>query len=242
LVPSEEFEKGMESMQIGAQARMNSKMQRKFTALVSEYETAFVIITHLTTQIGTMSKDPLIVSGGNAIIFGASLILDFRKKAIQESDPVTREEAIKIGVSVKKNHCTPSKNPYLKTDYFAIFGEGIERYLETLDNAIEQGILVKSGSFIKDPDAEGNPKILPDGTKLQWQGNAKFREFCKQNPEWFESLIARTTGNAVQMSIDEIDEAKREEEEIKGSLGDDVIAEIEQGAEEGKKKKVNKRK
>jgi recombination protein RecA len=57
LVPSEEFKKGMASMQVGAQARMNAKMMRKYTSLLAESNAAFVIITHLTTQIGSMSKD-----------------------------------------------------------------------------------------------------------------------------------------------------------------------------------------
>lgn len=52
LVPSEEFKKTMGEFTVGAQARMNGKMVRKFTSLIAENETAFVIITHLTTDIG----------------------------------------------------------------------------------------------------------------------------------------------------------------------------------------------
>lgn len=57
LVPSEEFKKDMNSLQVGAQARMNSKMMRKLTALVGENEVAMVIVQHLTTQIGFMMGD-----------------------------------------------------------------------------------------------------------------------------------------------------------------------------------------
>ena len=52
LVPSEEFVKGFGSLQVGAQARMNSKMTRKLTSIIQESNTAFVIVTHLTTMIG----------------------------------------------------------------------------------------------------------------------------------------------------------------------------------------------
>jgi hypothetical protein len=31
---------------------MNARMTRKFTALVAEHNTAFVIVTHLSTEIG----------------------------------------------------------------------------------------------------------------------------------------------------------------------------------------------
>ena len=52
LVPSEEFKKDMNSLQVGAQSRMNAKMMRKITAIVEENEIAMVIVQHLTTQIG----------------------------------------------------------------------------------------------------------------------------------------------------------------------------------------------
>lgn len=52
LVPSEEFKKDMNSLQVGVSARFNGKMIRKLTAIVDEYEIAMVIVQHLTTQIG----------------------------------------------------------------------------------------------------------------------------------------------------------------------------------------------
>lgn len=52
LVPSEEFKKQMGEHTIGLQARMNAKLMRKYTSLISEHDTAFVLITHLTTMIG----------------------------------------------------------------------------------------------------------------------------------------------------------------------------------------------
>lgn len=54
LTPSEELTKSFESMQVGLQARMNSKMMRKLTMPVSETNTALVLVQHLTTQIGGM--------------------------------------------------------------------------------------------------------------------------------------------------------------------------------------------
>lgn len=171
-----------------------------------------------------MSRDPLVISGGNAIIFGASLIMDLRKRALQEGDPISREEGVKIGLTVKKNHCVPTKNPYLKTDYYAVFGQGIEKYLEALENAVQQGILVKAGAFIKDLDeVTGEPKIWND-TKLIWQGKESFRTFMKHNPDYFKQLQKRISGEVVQMTEEEIAQALADEEAIKEAVGEEVAA------------------
>lgn len=203
LTPSEELEKGMEQMQVGLQARMNAKMMRKLTSAVTDNDVAFVMVQHLTTQIGSMSRDPLIVSGGQSIKYGASVILDLRKRSMNDSDPFKKEEATKIGVTIQKNHVITDRFPYCKLEYYAVYGKGIDCYLEIAQLAIDAGILVKSGAFIKVPDESGNPKILEDGTKLQWQGNAKFKDYLIENPEFFEDLKSKLTGKAEFLTEEE---------------------------------------
>lgn len=214
LVPSEEFKKSLNDTTIALQARMNSRMMKKFTAIVSEYQVAMVLITHLTTKIGSMSRDPLIVSGGQAIMYGASIIMDLRKHAISEADPIKKEEGIKVHVKVTKNHCVPDRNPYVQTDYYAIFGEGIEIYLTLIDKAVENGVLLKKGAFISDPDEEGNPKVVGE-MKYQWQGNKRLRDYLIANEEYFEELKARVSGNFVKsLSEEEINEIKQDEKVV----------------------------
>ena len=212
LVPAEELTKSMESMQIGLQARMNGKMMRKLNPIVTETNVAFVMVQHLSTQIGSMSRDPLIMSGGLAIRYAADLIIDLRKRSMSPDEPVKREEGIKIGVSVTKNHVVTNRFPYVKTEYYGIFGEGTEIYLEAIDLAERQELIVKSGAFIKIPDADGNPVILEDGTKMQWQGAAKFRQYCIDNPEFFTDLRNKIKGVVENMTDEEIYAAKKANE------------------------------
>lgn len=225
LVPSEELEKGMEQMQVGLQARMNAKMMRKLTTSVTDNQISLILIQHLTTDIRSPSKDPLIVGGGKAIIYGASTILDLRKKSIGEADPFKREEATKIGVTIRKNHVVTDRFPYCKVDYYAVFGEGIDTYLELTEIAVNEGILIKSGAFIKVPDENGNPVILPDGTKLQWQGNAKFKDYCKSNKEFFDSLVSQLDGNinVELVGEDEAAEMIAEDVSLESLTDDDII-------------------
>lgn len=237
IVPSEEFKKSVTEAVVGTQARMNARMMRKYTALVAEGNAAFIIITHLTTQIGSMSKDPLIVSGGNAIMYGSALTLDLRKQSLGESDPIDQNEGIKVGVSVKKNHCVAGRMPYVKTAYYAIFGQGIEKYLPFIDRAVEEGVIGKGGSFYKDVDANGDPKVI-GGVKYQWQGKAAFKAFLIDNPEYFEELKSRVTGNGVvQMDDDEISATKAEIGDIEDSVPEDVIADATEGGKKGRGKK-----
>ena len=57
LVPSEELIKGVEKLQVGLAARMNAKMMRKITPVIADTRTALVLVQHLTTNIGSMSRD-----------------------------------------------------------------------------------------------------------------------------------------------------------------------------------------
>lgn len=224
LVPSEEFKKDMGSLQVGAQSRMNAKMMRKLTAIVEENEVAMVLVQHLTTQIGVMHGDPMQLSGGVAIRYGAMLIADFRKRSIQETDPIKREEGMKIGVTVKKNHIVTNRYPYVKTDYYIVYGQGTEVYLEAIDLAIKQGILTKAGAFIRVPDENGDAKIV-NGEKMQWQGTARFRAYCMDNPEFFERLKASIKGDIALIDGEELSQIKAEEEKDNEDIGEieDVI-------------------
>ena len=214
LVPKEELEKGMGDVQVGLQARMNSKMMRKLTTLIGEQEVAFVLIQHLTTQIGgVMMRDPKILAGGQQIRYNSQVILDLRKKSLGDNEHITREEGTKIGVTVRKNHVVTDQFPYKKTDYYAVFGEGIEIYIEALDLAIEAGLINKSGGWLSMIDqATGDIATDENGVALKWNGKAKFRNYCKENPEFFNNLRAKLNGSAENASEEEIEEFKKEEE------------------------------
>lgn len=193
---------------------MNAKMTRKFTALVSESNAAFVVITHLSTEIGSMSRDPLIISGGKAIAYASVLTLDLRKRAVLDTDPISREEGVKIGVTVKKNHVLPDKNPYVKTEYYAIFGKGIEQILSTMQLAIDEGILRKAGAWIKQEDENGEVQKW-NGEELNFQGKEKFRLFCKEHPDYLEALKDMIKGTTVKFqSEEEVEKNKKEQEEM----------------------------
>ena len=211
LVPTQEMEASLSNAVVGTQARMNSRITRKFNAVVAEFDTAFILITHLTTEIGSMSRDPLVVAGGRAIQHWSSLTLDMRKKSIGPGEPITKEEGVKIGVTVRKNHVMPDRFPYVKLEYYAVFGEGIETIFSALNSAIEKGICSARGAWIYQYDKDGNEVN-------KWNGKAGFRTYMIEHPDEFQQLSDQIYGGT-KLSDEEIEEIKEDEKAIAKAVG-----------------------
>lgn len=211
LVPEKEQESSLKDITIALQARMNARMTRKFLTLIAEYEIAFVIIQHLATDIGSMSRDPMVVAGGHAIKYWSSLTLDLRKRSVSDSDPIGKEDGVKIGVKILKNHCTPDKFAYVKFVYYAIFGEGIEQYLSTLDKARRQGIAECKGAWIYWYDSDGN-------VKEKWNGKMSYRNYMIENPEIFKSFTEAVSPEIKAMSGEEIEDIKQLEKTVEDKM------------------------
>lgn len=251
LTPSTEFEKEMGAMTIGLQARMFGKLMRKMVALIAEHNCGFVLINHLTTEIGKMHGDPLTIAGGRAIRYSSMLTVDIRKRSIQESDPVSREEGMKIGVTIHKNHCRQDRMPYLKTEYFIVYGQGTERSIEIIELAEKCGILTKKGSWFREYSGETNAKgepverILEDGTKAAWNGMKNTRAYILNNPDYFDYLVNKVENFGIvdveTLSQEEVD-AIEAEQALEAKAGAEVGIEDILEEPDTKKKKTTKKK
>ena len=253
LTPSTEFEKEMGAMTIGLQARMFGKLMRKMVALIAEHNCAFIMTNHLSTNIGVMHGDPLTISGGRAIMYSSLLTLDFRKRSVLDSDPVSKDECMKIAVSVKKNHCRQDRMPYLKTEYYVKYGVGTERSVEIIELAEKNGILTKKGSWFREysgeVDAKGNPleRILEDGTKAAWNGLKQMRAYLTENPAYFDYLINRIENfgkiDVEELSKEEIEAIEQEQAlEMEATKELDLDKVLENPDTDTKKKKSTKKK
>ena len=228
LTPSTEFEKEMAAMTIGLQARMFGKLMRKMVALIAEHNCGFVLINHLTTEIGKMHGDPLTIAGGRAIRYSSMLTLDYRKRSIQDSDPISREEGMKISVTVHKNHCRQDRMPYLKTEYFIVYGQGTERSIEIIEVAEKCGILTKKGSWYREygteVDKKGEPleRILADGTKAAWNGMKNTRAYIMNNPDYFDYLVNKVE-NFGKIDVEVLSEEEVEAIEAENKLDGQAV-------------------
>lgn len=207
LIPESEMNKSMEQVNVGAAARMNSRMMGKFVPLIKQYKTAMVLVQHLTTNIGgfSMYGDNLILAGGRAIRTASMLTVEMRKASVLDTDPIGKEDGIKINCKITKNHCIPREFPYRKFTYYAIFGEGIEQILSTLDELIDMGIIHKAGAWMQQLDPETGEIVD------KWNGRNAFREDMKANSDKLEKLKSLIHGSFETLSEEEVIEIKEQE-------------------------------
>ena len=228
LVPTKEKEKSIGEESIALQARLNSKLMRRWTPIVGDSSTAFVIVQHLSTAIGGYG-DSKILAGGEAIRYWSALTVDLRKRSMKDTDPISREEGMKIGVSVKKNHCTPTKYPYVKFDYFVIYGQGVEEVAPAMSHGIEQGILEQHGAWLY--------WMKDDEIYQKFRSRADFRNRMKNEPKLWNEFRALLNGEEIEnMTEEEIAAAKASEE-----MDAEAVKSQEKIAEKASNKKAEKK-
>jgi len=152
LVPRVEIEGEMGDAQIGLQARLMSQALRKLTGVVSKSKTTVIFTNQIRLKIGIMFGNPETTPGGLALKFYASVRLDTRKiETLKKNNQVY---GARIKVKVVKNKVAP---PFKEAE-FIITGDGIDKNEAIVDAALNAGILIRSGSFIKFQD-----KVLGHG-------------------------------------------------------------------------------
>ena len=171
LVPRAELEGAMGDARIGLHARLMSQALRKMAGIVKKSNCLCIFINQIREKIGVMFGNPETTTGGNALKFYASMRLEVRKSsAIKDG-----EDAIAnlIKVKVVKNKCAP---PFRKAEFEILYGQGINRFGEILDKAIDLDIIHKSGSWFS-----------YDNTKLG-QGRQAVVDILNDNPELLEEI------------------------------------------------------
>jgi recombination protein RecA len=152
LVPRAEIEGEMGDAQMGLQARLMSQALRKLTGIISKSKTTIIFTNQLRHKIGVFFGNPETTSGGLALKFYSSVRMDVRKiETLKKNNQVY---GARIRVKVIKNKVAP---PFKEAEV-VITASGIDKAEGIIDAAINAGLLVKSGSFIKYGD-----KVLGHG-------------------------------------------------------------------------------
>ncbi|MBC7555381.1 MAG: recombinase RecA [Chryseobacterium sp.] len=175
LTPKAEIEGEMGDSKMGLHARLMSQALRKLTGTISKTKCTVIFINQLREKIGVMFGNPETTTGGNALKFYASVRIDIRKA----SAPIKNgDEAVgsRVKVKIVKNKVAP---PFKIAEFDIMYGEGISKVGEILDQGVDLEIVKKSGSWFS-----------YEGTKLG-QGRDAVKDVIKDNPELADELEAK---------------------------------------------------
>ena len=174
LVPKQEIEGEMGDTFVGLQARLMSQALRKLAGTISKTNCVVIFINQLRMKIGVMYGNPETTTGGNALKFYSSVRLDVRRvEAIKEGGNVIGN---KTRVKVVKNKVAP---PFREAYFDIMYGEGISKWGELVDLAVQMDIVQKSGSWF----SMGDERI--------GQGKDSVKNFLINNPDIAEDVEAK---------------------------------------------------
>lgn len=184
LTPQAEINGEIGESHVGLLARLMSQALRKLAGVCSKTKTCIIFINQLREKIGVMYGNPETTPGGKALKFYTSVRLDVRKgEALKDGADVIGS---RTKVKVVKNKLAP---PFKVAEFDLIFGKGVSNEGVILDMAIDQGLIVKSGSWFS-----YNDERLGQGRETVKQIILSRPELLKELEQKIRELIAQKGG------------------------------------------------
>ena len=163
---------------VGLQARLMSQALRKLAGTINKTNCVVIFINQLRMKIGVMYGNPETTTGGNALKFYASVRMDVRRiEQIKEGGNVIGNQT---RVKVVKNKVAP---PFKEAIFDIMYGQGISKWSELIDLAVQMEIIQKSGSWF----SMGDERI--------GQGKDSVKAFLQERPELAEQVEAEVREN-----------------------------------------------
>lgn len=195
LVPKSELDGDMGDATMGKQARLMGQAMRKLTPLLKN-GTIVIFINQLRDKIGQMMGNPETTTGGNALKFYASVRLDIRRSIAKDNLIKDKNDGL-IGTPVKvkvvKNKVAA---PFKVAEFEVLFGEGINKFGEVVDIAIDTDIIKKAGSWFS-----------YDGNNIG-QGRPSVMELLKDNPSLFQEIEQKVKASFVPKELSDEEKQK----------------------------------
>ena len=184
-----------------------SQALRKLAGTISKTNCVVIFINQLRMKIGVMYGNPETTTGGNALKFYSSVRLDVRKvEAIKEGGNVIGN---KTRVKVVKNKVAP---PFKEAIFEIMYGQGISKWGELVDLAVQMDIVQKSGSWFSMGDerigqgANSVKEFLMNNPDIAADVEAKVREGLMKQTMTAPKAAAKAAEKAVAVTADDFDD------------------------------------
>lgn len=219
LVPKAEIDGDMGDSHVGLQARLMSQALRKLTAIISKTNCIVIFINQLREKVGVMFGNPETTTGGRALKFYSSVRLDVRR--IETLKQAGEFIGNRTRVKIVKNKVAP---PFKEAEFDIMFGQGISKEGDILDNAADLGIINKSGAWFAyngnkiGQGRENAKQYLREHTEICQEVEQKVREQVLANEsgeDGAEEAIAPDKAEAKKAAAkkEEADKAQAKKEE-----------------------------
>lgn len=211
LAPKTETEDDLDKQNIALVARLLSKYFRVITGQASKNNVTILFINQVRDNVGAMYGGPT-TTGGKALGFYASQRVFMNQNKLEASDPIKKEEGMKIGCISKKNRFCLNGDPFTKCVYYVTYVNGIDSIVPIPAMLISKGIIKQSGSWLS---YEENGKIASvEGVMCKWQGKNNFIDALRTNEAFKTFFVGKLDNLSVRQTDEEIAETEREEKEL----------------------------
>src|SRR4029077_1447738 len=140
-------------------------------------KTCLIFINQLREKIGVMFGNPETTTGGRALKFYSSVRVDIRRiGAIKDGETMVGG---RTRVKVVKNKVAP---PFREAEFDIMYGEGISREGDLIDQGAERKVIDKSGTWFS------------YGGERPGQGREDRKAFLKQNPDIAAAIEQKLRG------------------------------------------------
>lgn len=211
LVPKKELEGDMGDVNVGLQARLMSQALRKLTASVSKNNCLMIFINQIREKVGVMFGNPETTAGGRALKFYSSVRMDVRRsETIKDGGEAVSN---KVKIKVVKNKVAP---PFKEAVVTIQFGKGLDLASEVIDMSVDNGEIIKSGSWFS----------LKDGERIG-QGAENAKKYLNEHPDVMSKLlnIIKNNGTDEKFVNDCTPTSEELNEQNKSKLDIDIIDE-----------------
>jgi recombination protein RecA len=157
---------------------------RKLTSVISTTKTLCIFTNQVRDKIGVMFGNPETTPGGKALKFYASCRLQ-----VQRIGAIKNTAGQVVGnrtrVKVVKNKVAP---PFREAIFDIMYGQGISKWSELVDLAVQMDVVQKSGSWF----SMGDERI--------GQGKDSVKTYLMANPEIAEQVEAKVRENLLKQA------------------------------------------